>query len=129
MRGAEISRKHFIPRRMETTFIRAQRLRRNMTPPERIVWRYVRGRGLGGWKFRRQVPVGPFIVDFLCIDAGLIIEIDGPSHDERLAYDSARTDYLNRCGYHVLRISNRDVLQDIDAALSNVRRILDKALR
>jgi very-short-patch-repair endonuclease len=102
---------------METTFTKARRLRREMTPAERQVWRYLRGRGLRGFKFRRQVPVGSFIIDFLCVEAGLIVEIDGDSHSNQLAYDRRRTMYLETQGYRVIRISKQQVRESMDGSL------------
>jgi len=102
---------------METTFIKARRLRRDMTPTERVVWGVLRARGLRGFKFRRQIPVGPFIVDFLCVEAGLIIEVDGDTHSHQVAYDRRRTLYLETQGYRVVRIANRDVRENLQGVL------------
>ena len=102
---------------METSFTKARRLRREMTPAERQVWRFLRGRGLRGFKFRRQVPVGPFIVDFLCVEAGLVVEIDGESHWGQLAYDRRRTLYLETQGYRVIRINNQQVTESLEGSL------------
>ncbi len=114
---------------METTFVRARRLRRDMTVPERTMWRNLRGRGLAGWKFRRQVPVGPFIVDFLCVDAGVALEIDGDQHGRQASYDLARIRYINACGYRVVRFSNHDLRYNTDAVLQTLREVLDKCPR
>ncbi len=90
-------------------------LRREMTDAERLLWRHLRRRQVEGLKFRRQHPLGRFIVDFVCIEAALVIEVDGGQHGERQAQDAARTAWLNRQGYRVLRFWNNEVLNDIDA--------------
>lgn len=111
---------------METTLMKARRLRRKMTPPERKVWQVLRGRGLCGVKFRRQVPIGPFIVDFLCVEAGLIVEIDGDSHSRQIAYDRRRTMYLEEQGYRVIRLANREVLDNLEGAMKMVAQHLSR---
>src|SRR4051812_33057606 len=88
----------------------ARRLRREMTVPERRLWYALRGRRLQGWKFRRQVPIGPFVVDFYCDSAQLVIEVDGRSHDDRGEADRTRERGLSEHGYRVLRVSNDFVL-------------------
>lgn len=111
---------------METTFTRARRLRREMSPPERKVWAVLRARGLTGYKFERQVPVGPFIVDFLCPEKRLVIEIDGDSHDTQIDYDKRRDRYLRKAGYRVLRLTNRDVTNDLEASMRLVLEALKR---
>ncbi|MBO6521423.1 MAG: endonuclease domain-containing protein [Rhodospirillales bacterium] len=110
---------------METPFTRARRLRLEMSPPERKVWAVLRARGLKGWKFRRQVPVGPFIVDFLCAEKRLVLEIDGESHSARLAYDKRRDAYLHAAGYRVLRLTNEQVTHELEASMHLVIRVLE----
>jgi very-short-patch-repair endonuclease len=78
---------------------RAQRLRTNMTDAESKLWRYLRLRQLEGHKFRRQVPIGPYIADFVCLKAQLVIEVDGGQHAEAQAYDSRRDDFMRGQGY------------------------------
>jgi very-short-patch-repair endonuclease len=78
--------------------------------PERILWWMLRDRRLGGLKFRRQVPVGPYVVDFLCDTAGLVLELDGMSHVGTGAKDDRRTAYIESRGLHVLRVTNDDLL-------------------
>ena len=92
----------------------ARRLRRELTLPERRLWFALRDRRLQGWKFRRQVPVGPFVVDFSCEAAQLVIEIDGRSHDDRGEADRTRERRLSEHGYRVFRVSNDDVLDNLD---------------
>jgi len=91
----------------------ARGLRRNMTEAERRFWSIVRGRRIKGLKFRRQQPVGPFVVDFICVDARLIVELDGAQHrdEEQFWHDYRRTAYLKALGYEVMRFSNVEVLK------------------
>ena len=99
---------------------RARELRRASTDAERAFWRQVRDRGLGGHKFRRQVPIGPYIADLLCLQARLIIEFDGGHHQEQTAADERRTQWLESEGYRVLRLWDNDVLLNITGALETV---------
>jgi very-short-patch-repair endonuclease len=98
----------------------ARRLRRNLTDAERKLWWRLRDRRLDGWKFRRQAPIEGFIVDFLCIDARLIIELDGGQHAVRVEADARRTAILEVAGFHVLRFWNNDVLTNLDGVLEEV---------
>ena len=86
---------------------RARQARRNMTAAETMMWRALRDRGIGA-KFRRQVTIGPYIADFVCIDARLIVEIDGATHERpgRQIYDAGRDEWLRAQGWHVLRFPN-----------------------
>jgi len=94
---------------------RAAKLRREMTHPERALWQLLRQRNLGGLKFRRQAVIGSYIVDFLCPKLKLVIEVDGESHVGTGAHDAQRTQSLERDGFRVLRLTNDDVLRDLDA--------------
>lgn len=100
----------------------ARRLRRDMTDAERTLWYAVRAKRLEGLSFRRQVPVGPFIVDFLCPAHRLIIELDGGQHgaDEALHYDAERSAWLSAKGYRVLRFWNQEVLTNLDGVLTGI---------
>lgn len=111
---------------METTLTKARRLRREMTATECAVWGALRARGLRGFKFRRQVPVGPFIADFLCVEAGLIIEIDGDTHSHQIAYDRRRTMYLETQGYRVVRVTNREVSENLEGVMHFISKSLPK---
>jgi very-short-patch-repair endonuclease len=93
---------------------RARALRRDDTNAEARLWNALRARRLGGWKWRRQVPTGPFILDFCCVEAGLVVELDGGKHSEQVAYDARRTEYLERLGLRVIRFWNSDVLTNRD---------------
>jgi len=102
---------------------RARALRRNSTKAERVLWRCLRANQLGGFKFRRQQVVGPYIADFYCAAAQLIIETDGVTHDGRADYDERRTKYLEAEGYRVMRFFDREVLESTTAVLEEVLRV------
>ena len=93
---------------------RARALRRDDTQAEARLWNALRDRRLGGWKWRRQVPQGNYIVDFLCIEAALVVELDGSQHQDQLEYDARRTAYLGRKGLTVIRFPNGAVLTHRD---------------
>ncbi len=95
-------------------------LRSTMTDAEQRLWQVIRRRQLGGVKFRRQHPLGTYILDFVSIEAKLIIEVDGGQHGEQQDYDRKRTQWLQQQGYRVLRLWNNEVLQDIDAVKERV---------
>jgi len=97
----------------------ARRLRRNQTDAERLLWFRLRDRRLGGWKFKRQVPIDRFIVDFFCADAKLIIELDGGQHDRDRERDANRTKILEAMGYLVARFWN-NVMRNIDGVLEDI---------
>jgi very-short-patch-repair endonuclease len=99
---------------------RARSLRRRDTEAEARLWAALRNRRLGGWKWRRQVPVGPYTADFLCIEAHLVIELDGGQHADRVAYDARRTSYLSRVGLRVIRFWNSQVLTNSDGVCLSI---------
>lgn len=103
--------------RNRRTQANATRLRQQMTDAERRLWRHLRQRQLQGCKFRRQYPVGSFIADFTCIEAGLIVEVDGGQHGEKRAQDEVRTRFLESRGFRVLRFWNDVVLKETDSVL------------
>src|SRR3989442_531668 len=111
----------------EHRLTRARRLRRNSTVPERILWSVLRNRSLGGLKFRRQYPIGRYIVDFCCHEARLIVELDGESHEGQQRRDNRRQEYLEQQGYRVFRVTNDDVSTNLEgvalgiAAVAGVR--------
>lgn len=100
----------------------ARALRRRETSSEEKLWLALRNRQLDGWKFKRQVPRGPYIVDFLCADASLVIEIDGIQHQEavQVARDDERAAYLAREGLRLIRFTNSDVLENLDGVLDEI---------
>jgi very-short-patch-repair endonuclease len=93
---------------------RARRLRRDQTPSETRLWEALRGLRLDGWKWRRQAPVGPFIVDFLCLEAAVAVELDGGIHAEQADRDARRDAYLRAQGLQVLRFWNSEVTENFD---------------
>ena len=103
--------------RLKRKFARA--LRSEMTGAEHTLWSYLRRKQIGGLRFRRQQPIGPYIVDFYCPAASLIVELDGGQHTEqaRRLYDDARTQWLESEGYHVLRIANCELSSKRELAL------------
>jgi very-short-patch-repair endonuclease len=98
----------------------ARRLRRNQTDAERVLWFRLRDRRLDGWKFKRQMPIDRFIVDFLCADAKLIVELDGGQHDQNRERDANRTRILEAMGYLVLRYWNNDVMRNTNGVLEDI---------
>ncbi len=105
----------------------ARLLRQNATIPERMLWNRLRGGRLAGLKFRRQQPIGPYIVDFFCHEVGLVVEVDGRSHDERGKEDSQREAFLQeQQRLQVLRVSNDDVLKETKAVLLAILRAAGK---
>jgi very-short-patch-repair endonuclease len=94
---------------MKSMIDRARELRTNQTSTEGRLWGELRGRRLGGWKWRRQVPIGPFIVDFYCPSSRLVVELDGSHHLDQLAYDARRTRFLHERGLRVLRFPSDHV--------------------
>jgi very-short-patch-repair endonuclease len=100
-----------------------KRLRTNMTDAEQKLWRALRSRGVGP-KFRRQVPLGPFIVDFVCFEAKLIIEVDGGQHADSQR-DAKRDRYFMDHGYRVLRFWNNDVLKNLEGVLIRITEFAD----
>ena len=100
----------------EGTLKRAKRLRRNFTDAERKLWQLLRSRQLNEAKFRRQQPIGPYIADFVCQEARLIVEADGGQHSDS-GHDRRRTEFLNSAGYRVLRFWNHNILGNADGVL------------
>jgi very-short-patch-repair endonuclease len=101
---------------------RARQLRASQTSAEAKLWQALRNRSLSRWKFRRQWPIDQYIVDFVCLDAKLVIEVDGATHstESELAADAHRTRVLERCGFHVLRILNVDVYRNLPGVLETI---------
>lgn len=104
---------------------RAADMRRNPTEPEKRVWRILSNGQLAGHKFRRQAMIAPYIADFLCPQRALIVEVDGDTHDE--AKDRLRDDHLAEHGYRVVRVTNLDVMTNIDGVAYAVRTALAEA--
>ncbi len=103
---------------------RARKLRNNPTDAERLLWRYLRKGQLHGHRFRRQYPIGVYIVDFVCLQQQLVVELDGGQHAERAAYDRSRDRFIGQAGFQVLRYWNDQVLQETEAVLADILRHL-----
>ena len=104
---------------------RARSLRLNMTDAERLLWHHLRARRFAGHKFRRQMVIDPYVVDFVCVEARLIVEADSGQHGEQTDYDERRTAYLERCGYRVLRFWNNEILGQAEAVLERIWREIE----
>ncbi|HYD87988.1 MAG TPA: DUF559 domain-containing protein [Vitreimonas sp.] len=100
----------------------AKQLRRRMPRSEALLWSYIRKRALNGARFRRQHPIGPYIADFACIAAKLVLEVDGVTHwtPEELAHDARRTKYLEQQGWRVLRVTNADVYDNLSGVWETI---------
>ena len=106
---------------------RARSLRRNSTDAEIILWQHLRDRRLLGCKFSRQVPIGKYIVDFLCEDPPIIIELDGGQHIEQERYDQTRTNWLQANGFLVLRFWNNDIAENLEGVLQSLFSRIEKS--
>ncbi|MCP1771446.1 very-short-patch-repair endonuclease [Neisseria perflava] len=98
----------------------AKNMRREMTEAERVLWFHLRANRLGGYKFRRQQPLGAYIADFVCTRPKLIIEADGGQHTEQTAYDNTRSKWFEAQGFTVLRFWNHEILQQTAAVLEQI---------
>ncbi len=109
-------------KRMKNLSKLVKALRHNQTIPEQILWRAIRNRRFCGFKFRRQVQIESYIVDFICYDKNLIIELDGREHltPEKLEYDAKRTAFLEEKNYRVVRYYNTDILNRLDDVLQDL---------
>ena len=105
---------------------RARTLRSRLTDAERKLWYALRDRRFAGVKFRRQVPVGPYVADFLCYEARLVIEVDGGQHADSES-DFRRDAFLNKLGYRVIRVWNNEVLGNLDGVLQMLASELQSA--
>ncbi|MFL6290348.1 MAG: endonuclease domain-containing protein [Thermoanaerobaculia bacterium] len=104
------------------TRVRSRELRQEQTPAERAMWTLLRDHRLGSLKFRRQYPIGIFIVDFCCRERKLVVELDGEVHDSdpQRAWDENRDIYLQQRGFKVLRFRNESVFEDPDSILQRI---------
>jgi very-short-patch-repair endonuclease len=109
------------------TLSRARVLRKNMTDAELALWSKLRHKQLGV-KFRRQVPIGVYIVDFYSVECQLVIELDGSQHVDQAEYDEIRTQYLHSAGLRVVRFWNHDVLVRTDAVIEEILRWIGRDL-
>ena len=112
----------------EELLIHARELRKSLTDAEQLIWYLLRGRRLCGHKFRRQHPVGCYIVDFYCHEKCLAVELDGGGHadDRQEDYDAERSEFLKDSGVQVVRFWNHDVLCNTEAVLEEIFRVLNK---
>lgn len=104
---------------------RARELRKNMTDAERHIWSYLRNRRLLGYRFARQYVIGTYIVDFICREKRLIIELDGGQHMDAVVYDENRTRFLMAQGYQVLRFWNNEALYQTQDVLDHIVQALE----
>ena len=109
---------------MDTT-AKARKLRKSSTQAEALLWRRIRDRQLAGYKFRRQVPMHPYVLDFICYERRLVIEIDGGQHQQETTYDSRRTEWLKSQGFRVLRFWNNEVLGQVESAAQVILQALE----
>jgi len=100
----------------------ARDLRKDMTEAEHKLWNHLRNKNLDGYRFRRQHPIGPFIVDFVCVSEKLIIEVDGATHGEEVetTYDVGRTEFLENQGWRVVRYGNEEIYKNPDDVLDDI---------
>nr|WP_312986344.1 endonuclease domain-containing protein [Comamonas koreensis] len=116
--------------RADVSVQQARALRQASTTAEQLLWRHLRNRQLAGAKFRRQHPLGPYILDFVCLEQGLVIELDGGQHADlqAQAYDQQRSAWLQQQGLRVLRFWNHEVVQQTNEVLARVLQALTPAL-
>ena len=107
----------------------ARTLRTNATEAEQKLWSHLRKGQLYGFQFRRQHSVGPFFADFICLEASLIIEVDGAQHLDWKEQDQSRSEFLRESGYHVLRFWNSEVIGDVDSVVERIAEVLRKTER
>ena len=115
-----------IEKHILTKFSKARTLRKNSTDAERLLWKHLRMRQMGAYKFRRQHPIGVYIADFVCLGKKLIIELDGGQHTEQVEYDENRSAWLKERGYRVLRYWNHDALKTPDVVMANILEEIEK---
>jgi very-short-patch-repair endonuclease len=107
---------------------RARELRKKLTEAEKMLWNHLRLRQMGDHKFRRQQPIGRYIVDFVCLEKRLIIEVGGGQHNERSAYDSNRDSWLISQGYRILRFWNNQIFGELEAVKETIFETLKKSI-
>lgn len=111
---------------VDKKYLTARILRKNMTEQEKKLWYFLRKRFINNCRFRRQYPIGNYVVDFICRSKNLIVEIDGGQHNEDKIreYDSERTIYLESLGYKVIRFWNNEIDSNIEAVLTEIMKFL-----
>ncbi len=98
----------------------ARKLRHDLTDAEKYLWYCLQNKNLGGLKFRKQSPIGKYIVDFVCFEKKVVIEIDGGQHAANKAADAIRDEWLSSQGFKILRFWNNEIMQNRDAALQKI---------
>jgi very-short-patch-repair endonuclease len=111
---------------MKGATARSRSLRQTMTDAERCLWQKIRLAQLSGYRFRRQVPFGPYITDFACHEARLVIELDGGQHDLSSPQEIIHTQFLEKEGYRVLRFWNPDVLKNLEGVCETILNVLQE---
>ena len=104
--------------------IRSRELRKNQTDTEKALWYQLRQKQMGGFKFRRQAPIGNYIVDFVCFEKRLIVEADGGQHSDQGEYDRERSLWLEGQGFRILRFWNSQILKEMEG----VKEVIGRAL-
>ena len=108
--------------------IRAGELRTRLNPAEQSLWSVLKARQLGGWKFTRQMPIGPYFADFVCRERCVVIEVDGSQHLERASYDRSRDEYMLAAGYSVYRVPVNSVLHERVAVCDSILAVLENRI-
>ena len=103
----------------------ARQLRSNATEAEKLLWKHLRAKRFEGFKFKRQKPIGRYIVDFVCLEKRLVIEVDGGQHMDDATRDVNRSEWIEQQGYRVMRFWNNDVLSNIEGVLFTVEKELN----
>lgn len=118
---------HTKPKISEKILSRTRNLRKNQTPQEIILWSRLRANRFHNLKFRRQYPLGKYIIDFVCLEKKLIIELDGWQHKEenQERYDNIRTEFLESCGFKVLRFWNNDINNNLNGVFLKIEEYLN----
>jgi primosomal protein N' (replication factor Y) len=98
-----------------------------MTDAERLLWQALRGKQVHAHRFRRQHPIGPYIADFACIEQKLVVELDGGQHQNQIAQDALRSDFIQSQGWRILRFWNNDVLENLEGVLTTIAGHLNHA--
>ena len=123
--GVEFNRMNKLTRFNPQAKIRSRHLRREMTVAEQRLWKGLRQRQMQNYKFRRQHPYVNYVLDFVCLEARLVIEVDGGQHQERVDYDIKRTLWLEQQGFRVLRFWNNEVMNNLEEVLDVIWRTLN----
>ena len=119
--GCQVNDNNTTMSNAKNAIARSRQLRHTTTPTESVLLEKLRSRGCGGFKFRRQVAIGPFVVDFVCYETKLIVELDGESHDACVDFDGERTMWLQERGFNVVRFTNEDVREHLEGVWESIR--------